>query len=211
MTYYLVAAATLDADQTRTLRSIYEHGYAAGESASWTDVSAPRPGIYDVLAMMRADLPVGFATASALPDSERLVLRHLVIDGQRRGHGLGGRLWQCLNDLASGRGFNQLVWDVGSLDEKAGPPPEYDARLIRIGFFERIGGALLPVGEYESANGGVTQQIPIRLLATSLNGAATIETDPWALRRIALEVCAEHYESNRDAGHPGSALDRTDR
>lgn len=191
--YELVAADALAADQSASLRAIYERGYTAAERAPWHRVSLDHPN-NETLALMRDDVPVGFASTHPLSDTGRILLRYPVIDGDLRGRGLGALLWQRVTELASQRGFAQLVWDVApNDDEPATEHEEQDSQLRRIGFFERLGGSLLPIGEYASSPGAGTRWVPMRLLATSLDGSA-LATDPWTLRRVALEVCAYRYQ-----------------
>lgn len=194
MTYELVSADALNADQTRVLRAIYEGGYPADRRAPWSQVLATRPSYEDALALMRDDVPVGLALIRAIPDTGTVILRHLVIDGSQRGHALGALLWQRVTDLAARRGFSRLVWDVAHPDDPPKESAECDARLRRIGLYERVGGALQPIGEYAPPDRGSTQWIPMRLLATSLD-ASEPAPDPRTLRRLALDVYAERHDN----------------
>lgn len=208
MTYDLVAASALDAQQLERLRAIYEGGYASDERAPWTGVRANRPGTEDALALVRGDDPVGFALLRGLADTHSVFLRYLAIDPAHRGHGLGAHFWQLLTVRAREQGYRQLVWDIAAPEEGSGEADERDTRLQRIGFVERTGGSLVPVGEYDEAydsDAGITS-VPMRLMATSL-GDRPEPIDARALRRLALDVYAYRYELALEAADPRAPLD----
>lgn len=200
MTYRLVLADTLDFEQTQELRRIYEGGFAAHLRAPWPEVGPGRLTNEDALALVRGDEPVGFALVRALADTGRIFLRYLVIDGRQRGRGIGRVLWQRLTGYTAERGFALLIWDVEHPDEPAIEPEERDVRLRRIGFYERLGGSLLPIGEYVNPHehDDVTLWVPMRLMATSLDGSA-VPTDARGLRQLALDVYAHRYALGEEA------------
>lgn len=199
MSYQLVSADTLDAEQTHGLKTIYEGGFAEQLRAPWSEIVAERADTEDALALVRRDEPVGFALVRALADTGRVFLRYLVIDGRQRGRGIGGILWQHLTAYVRRRGFSMLIWDVEHPDEPAIEPAEREVRLRRIGFYERLGGSLLPIGEYVNphAHESGTLWVPMRLMATSLDGG-TVPTDVRGLRRLALDVYAHRYRLGDD-------------
>lgn len=201
MTYDLVAADTLSVEQTRDLRAIYEVGYAAGERAPWAQISA-RSRSDNALALVRGDVPAGFALLRGTRDEGQVFLRYLVIDPGERGHGLGAHFWQLITAYASSRGHRQLIWDVPAARTSPGDPAGDDSPPRRIGLFEDPRGSLRPIGEYTTASGGPTWTVPMRLLATALDG----EADPIDLRRIALDVQAYRHEIELEAGetHPAT-------
>lgn len=211
MSYQLVSADTLDAEQTHGLRQIYEGGFAEQLRAPWSEIVPDRATNEDALALVLGGEPVGFALVRALADTGRVFLRYLVIDGRQRGRGIGGILWQHLTAYVRRRGFSMLIWDVEHPDEPAIDPDEREVRLRRIGFYERLGGSLLPIGEYVNPHehDGATLWVPMRLMATSLDGG-TVPTDVRGLRQLALDVYAHRYRLGGETAVVRATLDAID-
>lgn len=191
MTYELVAADTMNTEQIRDLRAIYEGAYT-DEHASWSRVYTNRPSSEVPLALVSGDVAVGFVLLRGVADGELVFVRYLAIAPGQRGHGLGAHFWQLLTAYAIRRGYRRLVWDVGPTGEPSNESDEPATLPDRIGLHERTGGALLPIGEYADAAAGTNRSAPVRLLATSLGDAAPI--DARTLGRLALDVYAYRYE-----------------
>ena len=197
MTYELVTADTLDTPQHETLRAIYEGGYAAGERAPWRRVCTQRVDSDDAVALLRGDEPVGFAALRGLTGSEHVFLRYLVIDAAHRGQGLGAHFWSLLTSYAGRRGFRRLVWDVVVTDA----PTDEDGHAAtpqRIGFYERAGGSLVPIGEYADDSAERIRSTPVRLMTTAVDGSEDA-IDERELRRLALDVYAYRYQLTADS------------
>lgn len=195
MTYELVAADTLNAEQVNDLRQIYEGGYAAADRAPWSRVCAYRLTTEHALALLHGDVATGFALLRTPSDADYALLRYLVIDPPQRGHGVGARFWQLVTAYARRHGFRQLVWDVAAPDQPAGESDMRGTTPGRVGIHERADGSLVPIGEYDDADasGGTDQAVPMRLVATTLGGADDT-LDARTLRRIAMDVCAHRYD-----------------
>ncbi|UYM03808.1 GNAT family N-acetyltransferase [Solicola gregarius] len=199
MTYELVPASSLDGDQTRVLRAIYEAGCPADQRTAWSRLLADGENADDALALLHDDVPVGLALIRAVADTSTVVVRQLLIDGSQRGHELGEVLWRYVTGYATDRGFCRLVWDVAQPDEPPTEPGDREVQLRRIGIYERVGGSLQPIGEYVGSDDGGTWRIPMRLVATSLDGSA-LAADTRELRRLALDAYAYRHEPAAEAG-----------
>lgn len=200
MTYELVSADTLDAEQSLQLRHIYEGGFPELLRAPWDEIGPGRLANEDSLALMSDGVPVGFALVRELADTGRIFLRYLVVDGERRNRGIGAELWRQLTEFAAKRGFSLLIWDVEHPDEPEIEPEERSIRQRRIGFYERLGGSLLPIGEYVNPHEhqGETHWVPMRLMATALDGTP-LPTDIGELRQLALDVYTYRYRLSDDS------------
>ncbi|MDN5856541.1 MAG: GNAT family N-acetyltransferase [Actinomycetia bacterium] len=195
MTYELVAADTLNAEQVHDLRAIYEGGYTVADRAPWRRVYANRLSTDHALALVRGDTAAGFALLRAPSDAGYALLRYFVIDPSQRGHGVGARFWHLVTAYASKHGHRRLIWDVAAPDDPAAETDERASQRGRIGIHERAGGSLVPIGEYDDGDTADSppQAVAMRLVATSLGeGMDTI--DARGLRRIAMDVCAHRYE-----------------
>ena len=200
MTYELVAADTLNPEQVGDLRTIYEDGYAVADRAPWSRVYAHRNATEHALALLHGDVATGFAFVRTPHDADYALLRYFAIDPSRRGRSLGARFWQRICAYASGLGCRLLVWDVAAPDRSAGDTSGAAAGNGHVGIHERPDGSLVPVGEYADANGsdGPHRTVAMRLVATSLSDGSDV-LDARALRRIAMDVCSQRYESAIEA------------
>ena len=208
MTYELVAANTLNTERIQELRAIYEGGYAAHERAPWSRIDARLQDNDAALALVRDDSPVGFALLRGTPDTNRAFVRYLAIDPAQRGHDLGARFWQLLSAFARDEGYRQLVWVATSVDDQGPGRDEGETRPLRIGFLERAGGALVPVGAYTDDHAAPTDShaVPMGLVATVL-GEPAGPIDSRALRRLALDVYAYRYELAVEAAGVRTSID----
>ncbi|MFY0406653.1 GNAT family N-acetyltransferase [Solicola sp. PLA-1-18] len=183
MTDALAPVETLDTAGQEAVRAIYEAGFPPAHYSSWESVTSARTAGEEALVFTADGTPLGFVLVRSLVPTDRLFLRYLVVDEARRGEGVGGRVWQHLRDHGRRLDASVLVWDVEHPDEPGTDPSEADVRRRRIGFYERLGGVVLPVDDYTNpslTDDGVDVERPMLLLATSLGDDPAVPTDDAA-------------------------------
>jgi hypothetical protein len=137
----LVSAATLPDAELDAVRAIYEAAFPEDLQVPFRDLLADR-----LLVRVEDDGPTGFALVRDLGPTGWTFLRYYAVG--TRGRGTGSLMWASLTTLLAGEGRTRLVWDVEDPDEPGLPDHLVDEHRRRIGFYERLGGRLLPVREY---------------------------------------------------------------
>lgn len=171
MTYALTPVENLSTGGPEQVREIYESGFAGHVRAPWSEVWSDRLASEESLALTDDGTPVGFVLLRSFVTTDRVFLRYLVIDADRRGQGLGSIAWQHLSRHCVREDFSVLIWDVEHPDEPGTDAAEVGVRRKRIGFYERLGGVVLPVDDYTTPHGdpGHRHESPMLLMATSLD------------------------------------------
>ncbi|MDN4162005.1 GNAT family N-acetyltransferase [Nocardioides abyssi] len=138
----LVEAASLGAADLAAVRAIYEGAFPDDLQAPFEDLLADR-----LLTYVDEDGPAGLALVRDLGPTSWTFLRYYAVG--RRGRGTGSAMWAHLTALLAGEGRTRLVWDVEDPDEPGLSPALVEEHQRRIVFYERLGGRLLPVRDYE--------------------------------------------------------------
>lgn len=174
MTYALTPVEKLSPGGPARVREIYESGFAEHLRAPWAEAGSDRLASEESLALTDDGTPVGFVLLRSFVTTDRVFLRYLVIDADRRGQGLGSIAWQHLRRHCVREDFSVLVWDVEHPEEPGTDATEVTTRRKRIGFYERLGGVVLPVDDYTTPHGEPddAHEAPMLLMATSLDDSA---------------------------------------
>jgi GNAT superfamily N-acetyltransferase len=170
--YALVSVDALSPAGLAGIKSIYEQGFPPHERAGFAAVTSQRRDDELALALVSDGQPAGFAMLRPLGDTSWVFLRYLVVDGARRGQGLGGRLWDKLTAWLREAGFTLLVFDVEDPDEPGCDQGQVFERLRRIRFYEKQQASLLPVTGYQAPHvaPGDSGWMPMRLMTAPLDG-----------------------------------------
>jgi GNAT superfamily N-acetyltransferase len=140
-TYTLEPAEALSPAALTTLGEICGQGFPPPRRASAGTVTVQcRDGEF-ALVLLGDGQPLGFAKLRPLDGTSWIYLHYFTV---RRGHGIGGLLWERLAARLRAAGFTLLVLDV----EEPSEPGQPEARFRRIGFFRRHGARLLPATGY---------------------------------------------------------------
>ncbi|HEY1917886.1 MAG TPA: GNAT family N-acetyltransferase [Streptosporangiaceae bacterium] len=173
--YSLVPVETLSAVAAGRVQRIYEDGFPAHQRADFASLAARRQPGEVALALVGDGEPRGFAMLRPLGETGWMFLRYFVVEGRRRGRGVGGVLWEQLTALLRAAGHTLLVFDVEDPSEPGCAAEQVGTRSRRIAFYRRHGADLLPVRGYRTPHGSAAapQWTPMRLMATSLTGDVT--------------------------------------
>jgi hypothetical protein len=183
----LVEARSLSAGELAAVRAIYEGAFPDELQAPFEDLLVDR-----LLAYVDADGPAGLALVRDLGPTPWTFLRYYAVG--RRGRGTGSVMWADLAALLAAEGRTRLVWDVEDPDEPGLSPALAEEHRRRIVFYERLGGRLLPVREYEPPHDD--GHAPRLLLMDTPLGAG----DEAPLRDVVEAVFRWRY--GRDASDP---------
>lgn len=138
----LVEAADLSTEDLAAVRAIYEGAFPDELLAPFEDLLVDR-----LLAYVDEDGPAGLALVRDLGPTPWTFLRYYAVG--RRGRGTGSTMWGHLTGLLASEGRTRLVWDVEDPDGPGLSPALVEEHRRRIVFYERLGGRLLPVRDYE--------------------------------------------------------------
>jgi GNAT superfamily N-acetyltransferase len=202
-----VPPATIEA-----ARDIYEAGFPPAERAPFED-------LLDVRSDERmqflldgdggADAVLGVVLVRDLGETDWTFLRYFVVAADRRGEGIGGRLWLALcRDLAA-LGRKRLLFDVEDPDDPAADRHEVDERWRRVRFYRRAGADLLDVDSYAPPHHGApgTPTMPLRPMGADLDaagGSRPLALDAAAIRDLIGAVMHFRYGVTAPNG-PSSA------
>jgi GNAT superfamily N-acetyltransferase len=220
LSYRLVPADDLGPEELARVRGIYEDGFPDHLRADFRSVVTGRQPGEIALALTGDGGPCGFALLRPLAPGGQaaqpaqparaaqpaqagwIYLRYFVIDAARRGHGLGGRLWDLLTARLREDGYTLLVFDVEDPDEPGCGPDDHRDRARRIGFYARHGAAVLPVTGYRTPCGdeGAPEWTPMVLMAASLTGQPAPVRTADQLREVVEAVY--RYRWSLPPGHP---------
>jgi GNAT superfamily N-acetyltransferase len=201
----LVGLADVDEAAIEAAREIYEAGFPAAVRAPFRDLVDTRPDERMQLLLDEASQVLGVALVRDLGDTQWTFLRYFVVAAQRRGQGIGGRLWSALcRDLAA-RGRGRLLFDVEDPDDAAADPHEADERRRRVRFYRRLGADLVDPAAYAPPHHGEagTAAIPLRLLGADLDakgGSRPLDLDGPATEQLVAAVMQLRYGVNASAG-----------
>ena len=181
------------------LRRIYEEGFPPDQRADFADVTSQRQPGELALALTGGGQPCGFAMLRPLGSTGWVFLRYFVVDSSRRGHGLGGLLWQQLTARLRHAGFTLLVFDVEDPDERACGPDQISVRFSRIRFYQRHGASLLPVTGYRAPHGTpeASGWSPMLLMTAPLSDS-TAAPDPGQARAVVAAVYRFRWQLEPD-------------
>jgi GNAT superfamily N-acetyltransferase len=180
----LVAADRLDERGRSDLRAIYEQGFDDRLRSPFDDLWQ------DQVLALADESPHGMAVVRELGPTGWVFLRYFVVAAQRRGDGVGARLWGLVKTAMAGAGHTRIVFDVEDPAETP-DPAEISVRRRRIGFYTRLGAQLLDVREYMPPHGDDTH--PMLLMAADLDRPQTPPITGPALREIVLAVYQYRY------------------
>ena len=193
MTYALTPIESLNGGGPERVREIYESGFAEHLRAPWSEVWADRLAREESLALTDDGKPVGFVLLRSFLTTDRVFLRYLVIDADRRGLGLGSIAWQHLRRHCIREDFSVLIWDVEHPAEAGIDAAEVSTRRKRIGFYERLGGVVLPADDYTNPHGD--HKTPMLLMATGLGDTALPVHDAGWVDGVVRDV--DHHRWGR--------------
>jgi GNAT superfamily N-acetyltransferase len=204
----LVGLADVDQAEIEAARAIYEAGFPAAVRAPFNDLVDTRPDERMQLLLDGAGQVLGVVLVRDLGDTKWTFLRYFVVAAQRRGQGIGGRLWSALcRDLAA-RGRERLLFDVEDPDDAAADPREVDERRSRVRFYRRLGADLVELADpasYAPPHHGEagTVAIPLRLLGADLDGAGgsrPLQLDGATTELLVAAVMQLRYGVNASTG-----------
>jgi GNAT superfamily N-acetyltransferase len=202
----LLGLAAVPATAIEAAHEIYEAGFPPAERAPFEDLldtrsdermqllldddgSAGDGGASDVL---------GLVLVRDLGTTDWTFLRYFVVTADRRGQGVGGRLWSALcRDLAA-RGRTRVLLDVEDPDDPTADPDEVDERWRRVRFYRRAGAQLIDVDSYAPPHHGApgTPSMPLRPMGASLNAAGRsrpLELDATSVAELMAAVMHFRY------------------
>ncbi|MDN4175115.1 hypothetical protein QWY28_19275 [Nocardioides sp. SOB77] len=182
----LVEAAELSPADLAQVRGIYEASFPDELTAPFEDLLVDR-----LLVHVDADGPAGLALVRDLGPTTWTFLRYYAVG--RRGRGTGSTMWAHLVGLLAAEGRTRLVWDVEDPDEPGLSPDAVDEHRRRISFYERLGGRLLPVRDYEPPHDD--GHAPRLLLMDASLGP---QPDPAPLREVVEAVFRWRYGRTAD-------------
>jgi GNAT superfamily N-acetyltransferase len=191
VTYTLTDVETLPPAGVDLVRRIYEDSFPPHQRAGFGSLLDGRQPGELALALTGPDGPCGFAMLRPLGTTGWIFLRYFVVDASQRGQGLGGVLWEQLTAALRDAGYALLVFDVDDPDEHGCPPEEVTIRWRRIAFYQRHGGALLPVTGYRTPDeddDGQPHWTPMLLLAAGLGPADPPTAAAAGLRAVVEAV-----------------------
>jgi GNAT superfamily N-acetyltransferase len=179
-------------------RAIYEAGFPAAVRAPFSDLLAGHPGERTELLLDSDGEVVGLTLVRDLADTGWTFLRYFVVTAERRGSGVGGRLWTALcRDLAD-RGQELLLFDVEDPADPTATTHETVERHRRVTFYRRLGAELVDFAAYEPPHHGEpgTQALPLRLMAARLDvngGSSPPRLLPADAERVVADVLRHRY------------------
>lgn len=150
-------------DESRAQR-IYEESFPPAIRAPWDQVRDHRADEQLLVLIDPDDMVVGLSLIRHLGDNRMTFVRYLVVDSERRGAGLGGRLLTSLCNHVISEGDDVLLLDV---EKPIGEHADEDRR--RIEFYHRHGLTLLDVPDYAPpAHGESGEPVPLVLMGRVL-------------------------------------------
>jgi GNAT superfamily N-acetyltransferase len=152
-------------------RAIYEAGFPAAVRAPFSDLLGAHPAERTQLLLDGTGEVIGLTLVRDLGDTRWTFLRYFVVTAERRGSGIGGRLWAALcRDLAD-RSQELLLFDVEDPADPAATAHETVERHRRVTFYRRLGAELVDFAAYEPPHHGEpgSQALPLRLMAARLD------------------------------------------
>lgn len=182
MTYRLQAAESLTPAGSARLNQIYQEGFPVGRHSSWLTVYAERTSSETALALVEEPATlVGLIFLRDFAGTDRIYLRFLAIGADQRGRGIGAAAWPLITAYCVVAGKRLLIWDVEHPDQSGIEAGEISIRQRRIGFYQRLGGAILPIDDYSTPHEDATgvHEIPMYLLAAHLDGAPLPTDAEW--------------------------------
>ncbi|MCR6030846.1 hypothetical protein GGQ22_05255 [Nocardioides sp. zg-579] len=185
----LVEAADLAPADLARVRGIYEASFPDELLAPFEDLLADR-----MLVHLEDDGPAGFALVRDLGPTAWTFLRYYAVG--RRGRGTGSTMWAGLTDLLAAEGRTRLVWDVEDPGEPGLSPVAVEEHRRRIVFYERLGGRLLPVRDYEPPHDD--GHAPRLLLMDAALGPSGADHEDPALRDVVEAVFRWRYGRTPD-------------
>jgi 2-(1,2-epoxy-1,2-dihydrophenyl)acetyl-CoA isomerase len=199
--YSLVPVETLSAAAAGQVQQIYEEGFPAHQRTDFASLAERRqPGEF-ALTLVGDGEPCGFAMLRPLGETGWVFLRYFVVDGRRRGRGIGGVLWEQLTARLRAAGHALLAFDVEDPEDPGCEPGQRQIRSRRIDFYRRHGADLLPVRGYRTPPGSpaAPEWTPMRLMTASLTGDAA---PPGRDRVRAVVDAVYRYRWELPPGHP---------
>jgi GNAT superfamily N-acetyltransferase len=152
-------------------RAVYEAGFPAAVRAPFAELLAVRADERTQLLLAADDEVLGLTLVRDLGDTRWSFLRYFVVTAERRGQGVGGRMWAALCRDLAGRGRELLLFDVEDPDDPAAAGHEAYERRRRVTFYQRLGADLVDFAAYEPPPHGEddTASLPLRLMAARLD------------------------------------------
>jgi GNAT superfamily N-acetyltransferase len=204
-----ISPATVDA-----AREIYEAGFPAAVRAPFGDLLGVRGDERTQVLLDTDGDGLGLVLVRDLGDTGWTFLRYFVVAAERRGQGVGGRLWSALCADLAARGSTRLLFDVEDPDDPTADAHEAEERRRRVVFYRRLGADLVDVASYAPPHHGEpgTLPIPLRLMAAALDaagGSSRLELDARAADGLACTVLLHRYGVDASNGPspapPGAA------
>jgi GNAT superfamily N-acetyltransferase len=205
-----VTPATIEA-----ARDIYEAGFPAAERAPFEDLLDVRTDERMQFLLdgdAGADAVLGVVLVRDLGETDWTFLRYFVVAADRRGHGVGGRLWSALcRDLAA-RGRRRLLFDVEDPDDPAADRHEVDERWRRVRFYRRAGADLVAADSYAPPHHGApgTPTMPLRPMGAELDAAGRsrpLDLDPAGIEDLIGVVMRYRYAVTSPRGLSAASPD----
>ncbi|MEV4314267.1 GNAT family N-acetyltransferase [Actinocrispum sp. NPDC049592] len=179
----LVSADTLGPGARDDLRAIYEQSFDERLRSPFDDL------LRDSVLVLADPRPHGMAVLRELGPTGWVFLRYFVVAAERRGDGVGARLWKLLTQAMRDAGHTRIVFDVED-PARTDDPAEAGIRRRRIGFYTRLGAQLLPVKGYTPPHG--EEEHPLLLMAADL-AVETTRIHGGDLRDVVLAVYRHRY------------------
>lgn len=154
----LIPAGSLGPDDLAAVEAIYVERFPDELRAPFAELLRD-----DVLVGLVEGHPAALAVTRPLGPTGSIFVRYLAVAAS--GGGVGSRFWRLAVDRWAADGYGRVLLDVEDPDEPGIDPDEKHLRERRIVFYERLGGRVLPVGDYRPAQPGGAEPHPLRLLA----------------------------------------------
>jgi len=145
----------------------------------------------------------GFGVTLKLPIRDTVYLAYLAVDPDRRGQGIGGRLFRTTLEVSAATGAGTaLVWEVERPERGA---PSEDPKRRRIAFYQRLGGILLDhVGDFRMPDLTLGPAVDVHSALPAALMWATNAERPAPTRAETLAIVAAVYRVGygRDLADP---------
>jgi GNAT superfamily N-acetyltransferase len=194
----LVDLTTVASDVVATARQIYEAGFPPAVRAPFAALVDVRSDERTALMLDQSGDVLGLTLVRDLGDTGWTFLRYFVVTAQRRGQGVGGRLWSALGRDLAERGRRRLLFDVEDPDDPTADPAEVDQRQRRVRFYQRLG-AIDVQATYQPPHHGEpgTTPIPLRLMLADVDSAGRTtppDLDVEATEHVLASVLWHRYD-----------------
>lgn len=181
--------------QLDDVRAIYEDAFPAWQRVPFEELGGAGDGRIGLAEVHGATgRVVAFAAASRLASVPWTFLEYFAVAGDRRGGGIGTRLWQdLLLAVRADPAVVGVVLEVENTDENGIDGSEREIRHRRVRFYERLGARLSPFLGYEVPRLDRSGTERLLLMTASVTGAVDGAVPGPALAEVIRALYIEGY------------------